>query len=151
MTTKPTLSLAASTHAAGPLAGGAELPEQFGRYRIVTRLGQGGMGSVYKAHDAELDRPVALKVPHFGPDADSDLRERFQREARAAARIEHPNICPVYDVGQIDGVHYVTMALIEGRALSEVIQSGKPLPQKSVAALTRKLALALQQIGRAHV
>ena len=74
--------------------------------------------------------------------------ERFTREARAAATIDHPNICPVYDVGQIDGVHFMTMAYIEGRPLSELIRDGKPLPQRPAAALVRKLAVALAEAHR---
>src|SRR2546429_6366568 len=73
----------------------AQLPAQFGRYRLEKLLGKGGMGAVYLAHDTQLDRPVALKVPTFGPD-DGGLRERFFREARAAATLQHPNLCPVF-------------------------------------------------------
>src|SRR5262245_24099124 len=87
----------------------ADLVGQFGRYRIERKLGQGGMGAVYLAHDTELDRPVALKVPRFGT-GDADSIERFRREARAAATLQHPNLCPVHDVGEIDGRHYLTMA-----------------------------------------
>ena len=96
------------------------MPEQFGRYRIVKKLGQGGMGAVYLAHNTILDRRVALKIPRFRPDDSSDSLGRFYREARAAATIDHPNICPVYDVGETDGVHYLTMAYVEGRELSEM-------------------------------
>src|SRR5262249_12739616 len=103
-------------------AGGPGLREQFGRYRIIKQLGAGGMGRVYLAHDEQLDRQVALKVPHFQPTDGAEVLERFRREARAAATIDHPNICPVYDVGERDGVHYVTMAYIEGKPLSEVIR-----------------------------
>src|SRR3954465_2273239 len=85
------------------------MPETFGRYRILRKLGEGGMGAVYLAHDTELDRQVALKVPRFGDD-DPDGRERFQREARAAATLSHPNLCPVHDVGRVGGVLYLTMA-----------------------------------------
>src|SRR5438477_6400228 len=84
------------------------LPEQFGRYRILKKLGQGGMGAVYLAHDTQLDRQVALKVPQFTAADGPDALERFYREAKAAATIEHPNICPVHDVGEIGGVHYLT-------------------------------------------
>ncbi len=125
-----------------------DLPEQFGRYRIVKRLGRGGMGSVYLAHDSQLDRQVALKTPHFTADDGPEVLERFTREARAAATIDHPNICPVYDVGSIDGVHFVTMAYIDGRPLSELVQEGKPLPQRAAAALVRKLAAALAEAHR---
>src|SRR5262249_10557824 len=83
------------------------LPETFGRYRIAKKLGRGGMGAVYLAQDTQLGRPVALKVPHFTNRDGPRVLERFYREARAAATINHPNICPVYDVGQINGVHYL--------------------------------------------
>src|SRR3954468_7001760 len=89
-----------------------DLPEQFGRYRILKRLGQGGMGAVYLAQDTELDRQGALKVPHFAEDEGPEVLERFAREARAAAGLEHPNLCPVYDVGEVNGVRYVTMAYV---------------------------------------
>jgi hypothetical protein len=91
-----------------------ELPERLGRYRIVRKLGAGGMGAVYLAEDTQLGRQVALKVPHFDDGADPKIIERFYREARVAAAIEHPNLCPVYDVGQAEGVHYLTMPYING-------------------------------------
>jgi predicted Ser/Thr protein kinase len=127
-----------------PAAGG--LPEQFGRYRIIRKLGQGGMGTVYLAHDAQFDRPVALKVPHFSPDDGPEVVERFYREARAAAVLHHPNFCPVYDVGAIDGTPYLTMAYLEGRSLAEIVREG-PLPPEQAAAVTRTLAAAL---AKAH-
>lgn len=140
-----TRPISPSTHPKAMPSGERSLPEQFGRYRIIKRLGQGGMGSVYLAYDSQLDRKVALKVPHFQPDDGPEVHERFYREAKAAATLQHPNVCPVYDVGQIEGVHYLTMAFIEGKPLSELITRDKPLPQRNVAALVRKLALALQQ------
>ncbi|MBV8269702.1 MAG: hypothetical protein JO252_25545, partial [Planctomycetaceae bacterium] len=96
----------------------ADLPSSFGRYRVIRKLGAGGMGAVYLAHDAQLDRPVALKVPHVTSRSDPEVLERFLREARTAARFHHPNFCPIYDVGQIDGVHFLAMAYIEGRTLA---------------------------------
>ena len=120
------------------------LPEQFGRYRVLKKLGQGGMGAVYLVHDGPLDRQVALKVPHFAPE-DHNVRERFHREARAAATLDHPNLCPIFDVGEIDGIHYLTMAYIEGKPLSAFLHGDKPLPQRQVALLARKLAGALQE------
>jgi hypothetical protein len=99
------------------------LPAQFGRYRHKKLLGKGGMGSVYLAHDSQLDRHVALKIPRFGPD-EAGMRERFLREARAAATLHHPNLCPVFDVGDLDGVLYLTMAYIEGEPLSARQPSG---------------------------
>jgi predicted Ser/Thr protein kinase len=121
------------------------LPEVFGRYRILRRLGRGGMGTVYLAQDTQLDRPVALKVPHFAATDGPKVLERFYREARAAATLSHPNICPAYDVGEVNGTHYLTMAYVEGKPLSEYLQPGKSVAQRQAAALVRKLALALHE------
>ena len=81
-----------------PMASEIAVPGQLGRYRIESCLGQGAMGAVYKAHDTQLDRVVALKIPKFDA-SDSAMLERFIREARAAATLSHANICPVHDVG----------------------------------------------------
>ncbi len=119
------------------------LPPQLGRYRIVRLLGSGGMASVYLAHDSDLDRQVALKVPHADPRLGPNLLERFTREARAAATLRHPHICPVYDVGRIDDIPFLTMAYIEGQPLSQRIVAGKPWPQRDAAGLIHTVALAL--------
>lgn len=141
---RTTASLPAGVASGSPIPASLDdLPEQFGRYRILKRIGRGGMGSVYLAHDAELDRRVALKVPSFASHENSEIYQRFQREARAAATIEHPNICPIYDVGTINGIPYVTMAYIEGRSLAELIKNQQHLPARPVAAVVRKLALAM--------
>jgi tRNA A-37 threonylcarbamoyl transferase component Bud32 len=97
------------------------LPEKIGRYVILERLGAGGMGTVYKARDPQLDRVVALKLPRFDvPQRDRVVRmQRFQREARAAAQIWHPHVCPIYDVGEHDGRPYVVMAYVDGQSLAE--------------------------------
>jgi predicted Ser/Thr protein kinase len=124
-----------------------ELPAPFGRYRLLRLLGQGGMGTVYLAHDAQLDRPVALKIPHFTAADGPRPRERFYREARAAATLHHPNVCPVYDVGDQDGTPYLTMAFIEGKPLAQLARA-RPLTPRQSAALVRKLALALHEAHR---
>ncbi|MCA9123468.1 MAG: protein kinase [Planctomycetaceae bacterium] len=122
-----------------------QLNKHFGRYRIEKQLGRGGMGAVYLAEDTELRRRVALKVPFLGKGRDAEVASRFLREARAAATLDHPNICPVHEVGEIDGVQYLAMAYIDGRSLSAYITKGKSLPPKQVAAVVRKMALALQE------
>ena len=124
-------------------AGG--LKQEFGRYRIVKALGKGAMGTVYLAEDTQLQRQVALKTPHFEQEPTAELLERFYREARAAATLRHPNICPVYDVGQIEGTHYISMAYIEGHPLSAFIRTGKPQPERQILIVVRKLAQALQE------
>ena len=123
----------------------SEIPAHFGRYQIEKLLGQGAMGSVYLAHDSQLNRKVALKVPQFSANGPSDLIERFYREARSAATLTHPNICPVYDVGEHKGQHFISMGFIEGRPLSDYVESGKPQPERKVAGVVRKLAQALQE------
>src|SRR5207244_9043913 len=125
-------------------------PEQIGRYRIVKLLGRGGMGSVYLADDSLLKRPVALKIPHFGSQGGLAL-ERFYREARTAGRLQHPNICPVYDVGEAEGVHYLSMALIEGEPLSARARDYARRPPREAAALVRTLARALDEAHRQGV
>ena len=122
-----------------------DLPEQFGRFRILGRLGRGGMGSVYKAYDSQIHRQVALKIPHLGPEDGPAVLERFYREARIAATFDHPNLCPVYTVDQIDGVHYLAMPLLDGQPLSKCLENRHPLPQRAVAALVRMLALAMEE------
>ncbi len=121
--------------------------EHFGRYEIQRLLGQGAMGSVYLAYDPSLQRQVALKIPKFSDESNPDMRDRFLREARSAATLRHANICPVYDVGRVDGVHYITMAYIEGRTLAEELRAGRTFTPREIATIARKLALAL---GKAH-
>lgn len=129
------------------LADAGELAGRLGRYRVVRKLGQGGMGSVYLAHDEELDRPVALKVPASELVADPAFAERFRREARAAASFHHPNFCPVHDVGQVDGVTFMAMAFVEGRPLSDRLKNGPP-PPREAAEIVATLAEALEEAHR---
>jgi len=122
-----------------------DLPEVFGRYRILRQIGRGSMGVVWLAYDEELERQVAVKVPNFeSTDDGSELIERFYREARAAAKLNHPNICPVHDVGEIDGIHFSTMVFIEGDLLSEYISPETLQSERHVVTVVRKLALALR-------
>ena len=109
------------------------------------------MGAVYLAHDEQLDREIALKIPQFGQDMNPDLLERFYREARAAAALRHPGICPVYDVGEIDGQHYITMAFIKGRPLRDFTKTTKTQGVRQVVRVIRKLALALEVAHRHKV
>ncbi len=125
-----------------------DLPAEFGRYRILRELGSGAMGKVYLAHDSQLDRQVALKTPSFTGGDEDDMVTRFYREARAAAKIQHRNICPIFDVGEIDGRHFISMAFVKGRCMSEFIRPDKLPPPKTSAILVHRLALALAEAHR---
>src|SRR5205809_3780231 len=97
--------------------GASEPPKQIGRYEILNLLGSGGMGEVYRAYDPVLKRNVALKLIRWQA---PELIERFEREAQAQARVEHDNVCRVYEVGVADNRQYIAMQLIEGKTLNEV-------------------------------
>jgi len=103
------------------------------------------MGAVYLAHDTRLGRDVALKTPKIDDSTDQEIIERFQREARSAAVLHHRNLCPVFDVGEINGIHFLTMAYIDGISLTSLVSESKPLSDRQVASIVRKLAIALQE------
>ena len=100
--------------------------EQVGPYRIIEQLGQGGMATVYKAYHASLDRYVALKVLHPAFLEDKNFHARFAREAKLVARLEHPNIVPIYDYAEHEGRPYLVMKYIEGITLKARITSSSP-------------------------
>ena len=112
------------------------LPQEFGRYRVQKQLGGGGMGAVFLVVNTELQREEALKVPHFEAADDPEVHERFLREARAAAGLDHPNLCPVYDVGVLDGIYYLTMRYLKGKLLSDHTGTAQP-PRKAVEIVTK--------------
>ncbi|MCA9247199.1 MAG: serine/threonine protein kinase [Planctomycetales bacterium] len=124
----------------------AELPCDFGKYRLLAELGRGGMGVVYKALDSALDRPVAVKLILRGALASPEEQVRFRAEAEAIAKIDHPGIVPVYEVGAIDGQPYFSMRLIEGNTLADRLRHG-PLPPREAA---RMLAVVARAIDHAH-
>jgi serine/threonine protein kinase len=125
-----------------------KLPAQFGRYILQKRLGLGGMGSVYLALDTQLDRAIALKIPRFGVYSSAEQKERFLREARAAGALRHPNLCTVYDVGQIEGVAYLTMSYIRGKLLSEVLRHERRRPILDSVRLVGQMAVAMDEAHR---
>ena len=128
------------------LAAGTRL----GPYEIVGLVGEGGMGQVYKGLDTRLDRTVAIKMLPAALAADAVRRERFEREARSISRLEHPNICPLYDVGEHQGHLYLVMQFLEGETLAEVLGRG-PLSIKQVLDYAVQVAEALAAAHRADI
>ena len=120
------------------------MPEQIGKYHVLGRIGRGGMGMVYKAHDPVLDRPVALKVISPEIEVTDELRARFFREAQACARLSHPNIVTIYDMGEHDGRLFIVMELLDGDELRGLITQRKPLP------LEDKVSVMAQICGGLH-
>jgi formylglycine-generating enzyme required for sulfatase activity/serine/threonine protein kinase len=134
-----------------PLIQRRALPSPFGRYRIIKMIGEGGMGAVYLARDSQLDRDVAIKIPQFAANEEASLRERFFQEARAAATVQHPNICPIFDVGEIEGIHYLTMSFIDGKPLEVWAGGEKSLTCRQIAVLIRKVAAAMHEAHKKGV
>lgn len=135
-------SMSKATAAPLPIAA-PTTPATIGRFQVLELLGQGAFGRVYKARDPKLERQVAIKVPLRGA-LNAEETERFLREAQAAASIQHPNICPVHEVGQDGENHYIVMAYVEGQSLSQMLRARKePLPTRQAALIARKLAQAL--------
>jgi tRNA A-37 threonylcarbamoyl transferase component Bud32/Tfp pilus assembly protein PilF len=120
-----------------------DLPERFGPYQVEGRLGAGGMGQVYRARDTRLGREVAVKVIAHEKADDPGLQARFEREARAASALNHPNIVSVYDVGEQDGTHYIVTELVHGESLRQIISRG-PLAPDQLARLASQIADALK-------
>ncbi len=102
------------------------LDETVGHYRLTEKLAQGGMGEVFRAQDVRLGQSVTLKFPAFERGPTPAAMERFQREARAASALNHPNICALYDLGEHRGRPYIVMEFLDGRTVEEVI-GGRPL------------------------
>ena len=117
------------------------------RYRILRRLGSGGMADVYCAEDNHLGREVALKVLHRRFAQDEEFVERFRREASAAAGLQHPNVVGVFDRGKHDGTYYIAMEYLQGRTLKEIVATEAPLDQARVVDLGRQI---LEAAGFAH-
>jgi tRNA A-37 threonylcarbamoyl transferase component Bud32 len=114
----------------------------FGRYELLQEIAQGGMGVVYKAHDRELRRVVALKMLRGGLLARGPEVERFRREARAAGQLDHPGIVPILDIGECEGRHYFTMPFEPGGSLAD--RGGRSLPARRAAQLVARVARAVQ-------
>jgi len=117
------------------------------RYQVQKRLGGGGMASVYLAEHAHLERPVVLKVLHGHLAKDTEMLERFRREARAASQLVHPNIVPIIDAGETEGVLFVVMPYLPGGSLADRIAEG-PQPPVEVASIVAQAATALDYAHR---
>ncbi|HWH05317.1 MAG TPA: Stk1 family PASTA domain-containing Ser/Thr kinase, partial [Gaiellaceae bacterium] len=115
-----------------------------GRYRIVRKLGAGGMANVYLAEDQELGRRVAIKVLDERHASDEQFVERFRREAKNAAGLSHPNIVSVYDRGEAEGSYYIAMEYVEGRTLKELLVARGPSPVGIAIDYTRQILSALR-------
>ncbi len=119
-----------------------------GRYEITARVARGGMASVYEATDLRLDRTVAVKVMHAGLGDDDDFAARFVREARAAARLSHPNVVAVYDQGHDDGTVFLVMELIPGHTMRDTIAKESPMSPSRALALVEPVLSALASAHR---
>jgi Tol biopolymer transport system component len=119
------------------------VPEKLGKYKIIEEVGRGGFAAVYKAMDTTLDRTVALKVlaPHLL--WDPTFVQRFQREAKVAANLDHSNIVTIYEVSQVEGVYFIAMQFLEGRTLSQILEAEGPLPVSRVQGIAEQIASAL--------
>ena len=105
---------------------------RLGPYEVVSLLGAGGMGEVYRAKDARLNRPVAIKILSDESAADADRRERFEREAKAISALDHPNICALYDVGEHEGTYFLVMPCLEGQTLADRLAKGALPPDQAI-------------------
>jgi serine/threonine protein kinase len=123
---------------------------RLGPYEIVALVGEGGMGQVFKARDTRLDRTVAIKMLPASLAADPQRRERFEREARNVSRLEHPHICPLYDVGEHEGHAYLVMQFLDGDTLAERLAHG-PLTITQTLEYGIQIAEALAAAHRAGI
>lgn len=123
-------------------------PQRLGRYALSAEIGRGGMGTVYSAQDEDLGREVALKIIAPQLASDPEFSARFLREARIAATLEHPNIVPVYEAGEIDGTLFIAMRMIRGATLEATIQESGPLELPRVVRIARQLGSALDAVHR---
>src|SRR5678815_3563597 len=115
---------------------------RLGPYEIISAIGAGGMGEVYRARDTRLERTVAIKVLPEHLSSNPQLRERFDREAKAISSLSHPHICPLYDVGHQDGIDYLVMEYLEGETLAHRLKKG-PMPADQVMRVAMQITDAL--------
>src|SRR6266705_6626859 len=120
---------------------------RLGPYEIISAVGAGGMGEVYRARDTRLERTVAIKVLPSHLSSSAEVRQRFEREAKTISQLSHPHICALYDVGNQDGVEYLVMEYLEGETLSERLLKGS-LPFDQVLRYGIEIADALDKAHR---
>jgi len=126
------------------------LVSSISHYRIIKKIGAGGMDEVYRARDTRLDRTVAIKILPQGVSSTPERRQPFDREARAISSLSHPHICALYDVGQQDGIDYLVMDYIEGESLALRLSNG-PLPLNQALGHAIQVADALDKAHRAGI
>jgi hypothetical protein len=131
-----------------PQASESMVGRQFAHFRIDKPIGAGGMGEVYLASDLALDRRVALKLLPRAFAADPPSRERFIREARAQARLNHPNICHIYFIGEQDAQLFFAMEYVEGESLQQILDRAKRIPVADAIEYVRMAALGLREAQR---
>ena len=120
---------------------------RLGPYEVLAKLGEGGMGEVYKARDTRLERTVAIKVLPATLAADPEFRARFEREAKSISALNHPHICTLYDVGRSEDLDYLVMEYLEGETLADRLQKGA-LPVDHVLDLANQIVDALDRAHR---
>src|SRR5581483_11177655 len=123
---------------------GGRRSERIGKYEILEYIAKGGMGHVYKARDTNLDRVVALKVLSPELAAQQQMLDRFQKEAKAAARLRHENIVDIYDVGEVAGTHYLAMEYVDGDDLDKYIKRKGKIPPETARVILVQAARALE-------
>jgi hypothetical protein len=129
------------------------LPKTFGQYQLLERIGQGGMGTVYKAHHTHLKRTVAVKLLRTGRTRDPQAVARFQAEMEAVGRLDHPNLVRAHDAGEVEGLHFLVMEYLDGIDLARLVRSSGPLPVADACEAVRQAAIGLHyahQHGLVH-
>ncbi|MUL83723.1 MULTISPECIES: serine/threonine-protein kinase [unclassified Mycolicibacterium] len=126
-----------------PPPGASRLGTRFGPYELKSLIGVGGMGEVYRAYDTVKERMVAVKLLRTEIAADPGFQERFRRESRVAARLQEPHVIPVHDFGEIDGVLFIDMRLVEGASVKELLRTNGPLDPQRATSIVTQVAAAL--------
>ena len=127
----------------GSPGAGSRLGTRFGPYELQETIGIGGMGEVYRAYDTARERMVAVKLLRTDMAADPSYRDRFRRESRIAARLQEPHVIPVHDFGEIDGVLYIDMRLVEGPSVKDELRVIGALPPARTVSIITQVAAAL--------